>query len=85
MAGCGNSCSSAGDEICDDGSAGNKFSACDLGEDCNDCGYRAVPPLPPIPPRPAAALALAATSTPNPAATQPAAAKPAALSPPSEP
>merc|ERR1719399_2560262 len=47
---CGNSCNSAGDEICDDGGAGSKFSACDLGEDCNDCGYRAVPPLPPIPP-----------------------------------
>jgi hypothetical protein len=37
---CNNSCIFAGDEDCDDGGRGCKFSLCEFGSDCADCGER---------------------------------------------
>ncbi len=38
--GCSNTCSWAGDGVCDDGGPGSEFAACDYGTDCADCGSR---------------------------------------------
>ena len=35
------------DGECDDGGPGAEFDRCDLGRDCEDCGYRYLPPPPP--------------------------------------
>jgi hypothetical protein len=37
---CNNTCSSAGDNECDDGGPDSLFSLCELGSDCADCGPR---------------------------------------------
>ena len=37
---CDNTCTFAGDNVCDDGGSGSSFSVCDLGTDCADCGIR---------------------------------------------
>ena len=37
---CDDTCSSAIDGVCDDGGTDSRFSSCDLGTDCTDCGDR---------------------------------------------
>lgn len=51
---CSNECIGAPDyaedSICDDGGVGSQYSSCELGSDCEDCGFQVrclVPPLPP--------------------------------------
>eukprot|EP00964_Phaeocystis_antarctica_P035674 scaffold20390_cov36-Phaeocystis_antarctica.AAC.1 len=47
---CGDACEFASDGLCDDGGEGSIYSSCPRGEDCQDCGSRALPPSPPLPP-----------------------------------
>ena len=52
---CGEDCTYARDNDCDDGGPGSEWSACASGSDCQDCGPRfAPPPIPPLPPAPPA-------------------------------
>ena len=37
---CSDSCLFARDLVCDDGGAGSRYSACIIGTDCSDCGFR---------------------------------------------
>ena len=37
---CENSCNFADDGVCDDGGPLASYDVCELGTDCNDCGYR---------------------------------------------
>jgi hypothetical protein len=37
---CNNTCSTSGDNECDDGGEGSLFDVCELGSDCADCGPR---------------------------------------------
>jgi hypothetical protein len=39
---CGNACSYAFDNDCDDGGSGSEYSMCELGTDCDDCAARGV-------------------------------------------
>ena len=39
---CTNTCSSAGNGVCDDGGPGSSTGACGPGTDCTDCGVRTV-------------------------------------------
>lgn len=40
IGGCTNTCSTSSDGECDDGGIGSSYSICELGTDCDDCGYR---------------------------------------------